>query len=147
MITIDAVESKVYLSLSSRKLYFPFGHPPEGEDVLWRCESKQYSYIVDAEREEYGVTNPRLELCWFSVRKRTPHGAWIKPFGSDDRFVKLTAKGKKYATETVAEAVDQFKHRKRRYKKILEGRLRTTLYELAMVESFEEQERDKPDPT
>lgn len=58
-----------------------------------------------------------VEALWFPVRKRTPKGAWIY-----DRFVLLTAR-KKYACETLEEAVESFLARKTRQASIYQHRL------------------------
>lgn len=105
-----------------RGVKLPWGEPPVGEDVLWRCEDKSYSYVVDADREEYGVTDPVLELTWHHVRRRTPCGAWL-----GDRFVRLTA-AKQWASETREEAVRQLRHRRRRQAQIYAAKLRRAEY-------------------
>ncbi len=119
------------------KLHFPWGQPPEGVDVLWRCEAKSYSYVVDAEREEYGVTDPRLELRWLIVLRRTARGAYIAPqdYTQPDTgvLVRLWA-SKAFARETVDEAVKDFAARRKRQVAILEGQLSRARHELALTE-------------
>jgi len=112
----------------SEKPIYPFGMPPEGVDVLWRAEARRYSYIIDAERELYGTTNPKLELCWYTVKKRTPCGAWI-----DSKFVNLNC-AKRYAVPTEEEALESFKARKKRQIKILSSRLSEAEEELQLLE-------------
>lgn len=118
------------------KLHEPWGHPKEGADVLWRVEAKSYSYVIDPDREEYGVTAPRLELHWYPVTRRTPCGAWAA-----DRFVLLTAT-KRFACNTVEEALESFRQRRRRQVRILTNQLKTAQYELDMVEGVIRGRRD-----
>ncbi|WFU52219.1 hypothetical protein QA639_21160 [Bradyrhizobium pachyrhizi] len=114
------------------RLHYPRGQPPEGEDVLWRCEAKRYSYVVDADREEYGVTDPRLEMWWWEVKRRTPKGAWLWT----GEFVLLTAFKKKYA-ETEALAIRDFKARKNKQIQILSRQLANAERELALTKPRE----------
>ncbi len=102
------------------KLYYSFGQPPAGIDVLWRCEARRYSYTADAdaEREVFGTTNPRLEMQWWSVKHRTPKGARLN-IGT---FVNLTAT-KRWACNTQAEALESFMARKRKQISILSHRI------------------------
>ncbi|AEI71029.1 hypothetical protein [EBPR siphovirus 2] len=117
------------------KLHFPCGQPPEGQDVLWRCEAKRYSYVVDADREEYGVTDPRLELRWFRVAKRTPKGAHVAYATTEagGTYVGLS-RNKAFARNTIDEAVRDFKERRKRQIAILKGQLSRARYELALTE-------------
>ena len=110
------------------KLHYPHGKPPEGRDVLWRCEAQSYSYIIDADREEYGVTTPRLELRWYPVDRRTPKGAWVC-----GEFQLLTAFKKKFS-ETEEDAVSDFKARKRKQISIVTRQLLRAQQELALTE-------------
>lgn len=115
------------------KLHFPYGPPPEGADVLWRCEAKCYSYVIDADREEYGVTHPRLKLRWFEVERRTPKGAYIKSsMGVHDQLVSLWA-NKAFARNTVDEAVKDFIARRKHQIRILERQLARAQAELALT--------------
>lgn len=111
------------------KLHYPHGKPPEGRDVLWRCQAQSYSYIIDADREEYGVTSPRLELRWYSVDRRTPKGAWVC-----GEFQLLTAFKKKFS-ETEEDAINDFKARKRKQIRIVTNQLRRAQQELSLTES------------
>ena len=128
------------------RVHFPFGKPPEGIDVLWRCEARRYSIVIDAEREEYGVSNPRLEVRFFFVVQRTPKGAWIRKDYSFSRSklveldrtkhqLVILSHIKAYARNTVEEAVADFAARRCRQIKILEGQLQRARYELALTES------------
>lgn len=111
----------------AKRLHHVYGKPPEGVDVLWRVEARSYSYVIDADREEYGTTAPRLELSWHRVQRRTPKGAWIY-----DKFVLLTA-GKRWACNTIDEAVESFAARRRRQVKILEAKLKRAKFELELT--------------
>jgi hypothetical protein len=109
------------------QLHYPWGKPSEGLDVLWRCEAKRYSVVVDADREEYGVTPPRLEMQWFQINRRTPKGAWI-----DGKFVLLSAT-KRWACPTEDEAIESFKARKRKQISILASKLTLAERELSLT--------------
>lgn len=111
-----------------KTLTYPWGQPPADTDVLWRCEPKQYSYVIDAEREEYGVTTPRLEMTWHHVTKRTPCGAWI-----GGRWINLKA-AKQWASNTEKEALDGLYHRNKRLRRILTARLDAANFVHGLVE-------------
>jgi hypothetical protein len=111
------------------KLHYPRGQPPEGEDVLWRCEAKRYSYTIDADRDEYGVTDPRLEMWWWEVDRRTPKGAWL----CTGEFQLLTAFKKKYS-ESEQDALRDFKARKAKQIRILSNQLDRAQHELSLTE-------------
>lgn len=117
------------------KLHYPWGQPPAGVDVLWRCEAKRYSYVIDADRDEYGITHPRLELVWLRVTKRTAKGAHVACLlnQNGDTFVRLWA-NKAFARNTVDEAVKDFIARRKRQIRILEGQLNRAKVELALTE-------------
>ena len=120
-----------YFSHLQLKIHFPAGQPPDGRDVLWRVEAKRYSYVVDADREEYGTTAPRIEAWWFTVHKRTPKGAWIP-----GRFVLLTAT-KQFACETLEEAITSFRERTKKHIRILQGRASVLQYGLDLLDAIE----------
>ena len=109
------------------QIYYPYGKPKEGEDVLYRLEAQRYSYVIDADREEYGTTAPRLEMHFYFVTKRTPKGAWI-----GNQFVLLSA-SKRFACNTVEEAIESFIARKRKQIKILEAQLSRAQTELNLT--------------
>jgi hypothetical protein len=129
--------------LYQRVLHYPAGFPPGGQDVLWRCEAKRYSVVIDAEREIYGSSAPQLEMRWFPVVRRTPHGAWIDGNGIGElRFIKLTA-NKRFAVNTQKEAIESYKARKEVQKKILQGQLDSLEEELTLVDLILEE----PEPS
>lgn len=93
----------------------------ETTDWLFRAEANRYSYTVDADREEYGITAPSIELFAFPVLRRTPCGATIRDIWgdiragcSDSRFVNLSGQTKQYASNTAEEAVRELAERRRR---------------------------------
>jgi hypothetical protein len=122
------------------KLHFPYGQPGENQDVLWRCEAKRYSVVIDPDAEIYGVSDPRLELHYYGVIRRTEKGAYIHGPGhltrhqaSSEHLVRLWA-NKAYARNTVDEAVKDFAARRKRQIQILERQLSRAQEELALTE-------------
>lgn len=113
---------------------------PPDFDVLYRCEAKRYSYIIDADLDLYGVTSPTLETNWHRVERRTPCGAWIDIGCGSLRFVRLTAR-KKWACETKEEAIESFRARKKRQIRILARQLAKAKDDLSLVENCSEIER------
>lgn len=119
------------------ELHFPFRKPPEGLDVLWRCEAKRYASFDDDGDVSY-ISPPRLELHWIRVDRRTPKGAWIfrERAGelqiSRGKFINL-ARNKAYARNTVEEAVRDFAERRKRQIGILKGQLQRAEQELQLT--------------
>jgi hypothetical protein len=107
-------------------LHYPFGPTPPDTDVLFRCEAKRYSVCIDPDADQYGVTDPRLEMTWWRVEKRTPKGAWVC-----GRFVLLSAT-KRWACETEEEALASFIARKRKQIRILSHNLSRAQADLAL---------------
>ena len=105
---------------------FKFGHPPDGLDVVWSADIQSYSYVVDADREEYGFTEPKLELTWHQVERRTPKCAVISGF-----LERIYAKRCKFR-ETPEEALMSLKSRRERQIKILTSQLERAKYELTL---------------
>ena len=87
-------------------------------DYLWRVEAVSYSTVIDAEREEYGSTAPRLELFIVSIRRWTPCGA--RGFNN---WIDLRDGHKQFASRTPEEALRQFATRRHRQRYILERQL------------------------
>lgn len=108
-------------------MYYPLGQPPLDVEVLWRCKARRYSYIIDADADKFGVTEPRLEMLWYRIIKRTPKGARL--YG---KFVLLTAK-KQWACETEAQALTSFIARKERQISILNAKLQSAKQDLALT--------------
>jgi hypothetical protein len=106
---------------------YPFGRPPEGVPVLWRCEAKRYSYVIDADADRYGTTDPQLEMRWWAVERYTPKGAWVC-----GQFVLLTGR-KRWACPTEQEALESFIARKRKHIRILSSQLSRAQADLALA--------------
>ncbi|WP_315740040.1 MULTISPECIES: hypothetical protein [unclassified Bradyrhizobium] len=109
------------------KLVYPYGRPPNGSSVLWRCEAQRYSVCIDPDADRYGVTDPQLEMRWHRIISRTPKGAWIS-----GRFVLLTAT-KRWACPTEEEALESFIARKRKQISILSHKLHRAEQDLALA--------------
>lgn len=101
-----------------------------GLGLLYRCEAKRYSYIIDADLDMYGTTPPRLEFREYPIIKRTPKGAWIDIYGKK-RFVLLTAR-KKFACDTREDAIRSFIARKERQIRILNRQLYDAREDMAL---------------
>lgn len=110
------------------KIHRPFRDPSAGADVVWRVEAKSYSYVIDADREEYGSTAPRLELYWHQPERRTPKGAII-----DGQFTLLSAKRSRWRN-TPDEALASFIARRKSQIRILERQLQRAEFELALTD-------------
>jgi hypothetical protein len=85
---------------------------------LLRADTQRYSYVVDADREEYGVSDPRVEVRAYPVVRWTPCGATIRDIwgrgGTDTRFCDLRDGRKQYASRDIHEALCQLVERRRR---------------------------------
>lgn len=104
-------------------------------EYLFRVEAVSYSYTVDADREEYGSTEPRLEVFALEVLRWTEQGATLREMsGARNRWVNLQPGAKQYASRTVAEAVEQFASRRRAQIYILQRQLRRAERELALTQ-------------
>jgi hypothetical protein len=102
-------------------------------DVLWRVESVSYSYIVDAETDHYGSTDPRLELFSVRVIRWTPAGATVaEPAGVRDKWVDLRDGAHQWASRTPAEALDQFKARRERQLWVLRRQIQRAKQDLTL---------------
>lgn len=109
--------------------------PKDGDDVLWRCESLVYSYVIDADREEYGTTAPRLEFMPWPVVRRTPKGAWIQfadGFGRTEKFILLSAR-RRFAANTQIEALADFRDRRRRMRYVLTNKIARCDFEIELA--------------
>lgn len=125
------------MPVSKPVVHYPYGKPDEGVDVLWRVKAQRYATMPYDYDDDWGVTPPRLEAAWLPVTRRTPKGAWIDPergWGDGGpRFVLLDTTRKKFACDTVEEAVISFAHRRRRQIRVLEGQLARAREELALT--------------
>jgi len=103
-----------------------------GSEYLIRCETKRYSYTIDADLDQYGTTPPQLVHYHYKIVKRTRCGAWIDT-GIDNKFVLLTAR-KKYACETECEALESLLARKHRHARILRHKLQDVEEDIALAQ-------------
>jgi hypothetical protein len=117
------------MGLGLKHLVYPRGPAPTGTPVLWRCEAKRYSYVIDADADRYGVTDPRLEMWWWEIDRATAKGAWVA-----GRFVLLTAT-KRWACPTEQEALESFMARKKKQIRILSTQLKRAEADLAFAYS------------
>lgn len=106
--------------------------PPDGIAVLWRCEAKTYSYVIDADSDRYGSTSPVLEMHWYEVKHWTRTGARL----ANGRLVFLNKQvtNREWASRTPAEALASFKARRERQIRILSRQLEYAKLELALTE-------------
>lgn len=104
------------------------------DTYFYRIEARSYSYVVDAEREEYGVTPPRLELDRFKVVKETPRGHWVRayPFGPQT-WVSKTAT-KRLCHPTLSEALEAYRQRKLAFLRHAQAKLRRAERELELLD-------------
>lgn len=103
---------------------------------LIRVEACRYSYILNAEYDEYGTTDPRLELFAFPVKRFTKHGATLNNIwsGARKRWVDLRPDAKQWASRTAADAIEQFADRRRRQLWILGKQIGRARNELLLAE-------------
>jgi hypothetical protein len=118
------------------KLHYPFGQPPEGVDVLWRCEAKRYASF-DEDGDVTYISDPKLEVRWYKVNRRTPKGAWINGHWAGEIWSKgelvTLSRNKAFARNTVDEAVKDFIARRKRQIAILQGQLQRAERELNLT--------------
>jgi hypothetical protein len=84
--------------------------------------------VIDSEREIYGVSDPVLEMCWWTVKRRTPCGARLV----GGKFVNLNA-NKKWACNTQNEALESFIAKKARQIRILSNNLARAESDMAIA--------------
>lgn len=115
--------------------YCPQGASPCG--FLYRVEAVSYSYIIDADYEEYGSTAPALELQAYRVRNWTTYGATLSIYsGARPKWVDLRPGAKQWASRSAREAVEQFAARRKRQLYVLEGQMLRARYELQLAEGL-----------
>lgn len=102
---------------------------------LIRAEVVSYSYVIDADREEYGSTAGAIELFAFPVARFTPHGATLKNIwsGARKRWVDLRPNAKQWASRTADDAVRQLMLRRERQLYVLARQTRRAQYELDLA--------------
>lgn len=110
-------------------------HIPHEKGVLYRVEVVSYSYVVDADRDEYGSTDPRLEMFGYVVHNWTPCGATLAHSwsGCKRRWVDLRPGAKQWASRTAREAVEQLAIRRERQLYILAKQTRRAQRELDLA--------------
>ncbi len=103
---------------------------------LFRVEAVSYSYVVDADRDEYGSTDPALEVQAYPVLRWTPCGASLKNIwsGAKPKWVDLRPEAKQWASRSVREAVEQLAERRRRQLYVLARQTRRAEYERDLAE-------------
>ncbi len=126
---LESAGARALLSAGIRR-----GPPPHG--VLYRVEAVSYSYVVNADYEEYGSTSPALEITAYYVRNWTPHGATLDDLysGARRKWVDLRSGANEWASRTAREAVEQFAARRRRQLYILNRQVSRAKYELQLAE-------------
>lgn len=108
---------------------------PDPVGLLFRVEACRYAYVVNAEYDEWGTTDPRLELFAFPVKRFTPHGATLKNIwaGAKERWVDLRPDAKQWASRTAADAIEQFARRREAQIFILNRQLARARRELELA--------------
>lgn len=102
---------------------------------LYRYKAQRYSVVIDADREQYGVSDPQLCLETYLVEKETPCGYWINCWGclSGKRWVSKTTT-KRFAHSTKEGALQAFLRRKKAHVKHAAAALRGAEQELRLAE-------------
>lgn len=100
-------------------------------EYLYRVEGVTYAAYYDEWDDNRGIGRSELVTRTYPVTRRTPKGAWINMCG-EKKFVNLTAH-KKFACETVEDARESFRQRKRRQIGILSAQLRQAKMYLALL--------------
>jgi hypothetical protein len=100
-------------------------------EKLYRIEGVTYAAYYDEDYYSRAPGRSELHTREYLVIGRTRKGAWIDVYG-EKKFVNLTAR-KKFACETVEEARESFKQRKRRQIGILSAQLEQAKKYLSLV--------------
>lgn len=103
-------------------------------EVYYRLENASYSTILDADREVFG-TEQHIQMREFKVLRHTPAGVWIWAHGQR-KFV-LTGGRKAWARPTKAEALADYRARKKSYIQHCEARLAGAKAQLAAADEYE----------
>jgi hypothetical protein len=101
-------------------------------DYLYRFESQRYSILIDADREEYGVTRAQLVVRMFPILKETPQGCWVRDLLGDKKWVSNTTR-KRLGHRTKEEAMAAYRERKKSYVKHCDARLKRAKEDLALA--------------
>lgn len=118
------------MMIDRNQITFPQRMPVPDQDVLWRIKEQYYSVCINADGDTFGKSPLYVEARWYPVTRRTPKGAWI-----GGKFVKLNAR-KKYACETLEDAIESFIARKEKQVKILTAQLETAKLALSKVKAY-----------
>lgn len=121
----------ILLGLYGGQVYYPFGQPPDGVEVMWRCDARRYSYTIDD--DVYGLTDPRIELTWWPIKHRTPCGVRLecgKLVFTGDHVTR-----RKWASPTPKQAVESYIAKRKRQISILESQVRRAQVELSLAEA------------
>ena len=108
-----------------------------GEDyVLYRIVAQRYSYVIDADREEYGTTAPQLEIRAYRVVKWTEHGATLDVWsGARRKWVDLRpTRAVQWASRTPEDALEHYRKRKEWRVHYIERDLRKARAELSLAD-------------
>ena len=98
--------------------------PPEGSDVWWAAEAKQYAnYNEFAEFEQPSGHQTHILLTPYILIRHTPKGAYIQGMFGEEHFI-LGKAVRQFAVPTKELALRDLIARKRRYISILESRIR-----------------------
>lgn len=100
--------------------------------LAYRYYTQRYSIIVDAEREEFATSDPKLVLMDYPIIKHTKCGFWIDEHGKN-KFVRIGAK-RQYAHLTKFEALRSLVARKKSYVSHSHKRLQLAKEELSAAE-------------
>tara|TARA_R110000851_G_scaffold237183_1_gene390039 strand:+ start:316 stop:651 length:336 start_codon:yes stop_codon:yes gene_type:complete len=102
-------------------------------EKLYRYEAKRYSFVIDANYDEYGVTSPRLELKEYQVTGVTPKGFWVSLTfrGSKDKWVSSHS-AKRFAHPTKEQAIKAYICRKKAFVRHSQNRLNTANADLML---------------
>lgn len=113
-------------------------------EVLFRAEVVRYSRVIDADREEYGVTGGQVEFFAFVVKNWTPLGATLlhEWSGSRRRWVDLRPNALQWASRTALEALEMLKHRRNRQRYVLNRKLERCDEDIFIVNSELERAHD-----
>lgn len=100
---------------------------------LYRYEDRLYASALHEFDYPTGPSTVHVELRTFEVLKTTPKGAWIVFHNvHGKRFINLSAR-KCYVCATIEEAMESYKHRKRRQIRILSRQLETAKKALSIA--------------
>ena len=115
--------------LRATEIVFPYGKPPAGVDVVWRCVAQRYSVVIDPDRELYGVSDPRIEMHWANVWRRTKRGVYV------DGCITFPESKRSKWRNTPEAALASLVERRRRQVSILTTQLRRAEQELSLAQS------------